>query len=207
MKKPKGYRGGDAARAAKARGNMEGRATPGAVDRSAVGPKSQYQKNVLQKQRKDLQALITPSSTTKNKVIGSAIGLIIPGGSFLYKKAIDQNTIFAPKRKTKPITPKIGNDRDSSPSQNNQSIVTKPIEATKPIDPLLVKPLDNFFNFRAYNSGGVSSGPPPKRGPNPQVPPIKMKSGKMSKMSCPHRPDGIRGMGAAIKGSKFIGVK
>ena len=29
----------------------------------------------------------------------------------------------------------------------------------------------------------------------------------MSKMSCPHRPDGIRGMGAAIKGSKFIGVK
>jgi hypothetical protein len=62
-------------------------------------------------------------------------------------------------------------------------------------------------NFKAYNSGGVSSGPPPKRGPNPQVPPVKMKSGKMNKMSCPHRPDGIRGMGAAIKGSKFIGVK
>ena len=65
----------------------------------------------------------------------------------------------------------------------------------------------NFFPFQAYNSGGVSSGPPPKRGPNPQVPPIKMKSGKMNSMSCPHRPDGIRGMGAAIKGSKFIGVK
>ena len=64
-----------------------------------------------------------------------------------------------------------------------------------------------FFPFQAYNSGGVSSGPPPKRGPNPQVPPIKMKSGKMNDMSCPHRPDGIRGMGAAIKGSKFIGVK
>ena len=65
-------------------------------------------------------------------------------------------------------------------------------------------------NFRAYNSGGVSSGPPPKRGPNPQVPPIKMRSGKMTKtykMSCPHRPDGIRGVGAAIKGHKFIGVK
>jgi len=26
-------------------------------------------------------------------------------------------------------------------------------------------------------------------------------------MSCPHRPDGIRGVGAAIKGHKFIGVK
>ena len=69
----------------------------------------------------------------------------------------------------------------------------------------------NFLdNFQSYNSGGVSSGPPPKRGPNPQVPPIKMRSGKMTKtykMSCPHRPDGIRGMGAAIKGHKFIGVK
>ena len=73
-------------------------------------------------------------------------------------------------------------------------------------------PLQSNFlkNFKAYNSGGVSSGPPPKRGPNPQVPPIKMRSGKMTnkyKMSCPHRPDGIRGMGAAIKGHKFIGVK
>jgi len=26
-------------------------------------------------------------------------------------------------------------------------------------------------------------------------------------MSCPHRPDGIKGQGAAIKGSKFSGVK
>ena len=51
---------------------------------------------------------------------------------------------------------------------------------------------------------------PPLRGPNPQVPPVKMRNGKMTnkyKMSCPHRPDGIRGMGAAIKGHKFIGVK
>jgi|TARA_B100000035_G_C21003896_1_gene556278 hypothetical protein len=64
-----------------------------------------------------------------------------------------------------------------------------------------------FFDFQAYNSGGVSSGPPPKRGPNPQVPPVKMKKGKINNMTCPHRPDGIRGMGAAIKGSKFIGVK
>ena len=82
----------------------------------------------------------------------------------------------------------------------------KPINtpATSPTKP-------NFLdNFQSYNSGGVSSGPPPKRGPNPQVPPIKMRSGKMTKtykMSCPHRPDGIRGMGAAIKGHKFIGVK
>jgi hypothetical protein len=82
-----------------------------------------------------------------------------------------------------------------------------PLTAKKPVDQLLVKPKDNFFNFVAYNSGGISSGPPPKKGPNPQVPPVKMKKGKMNSMTCPHRPDGIRGMGAAIKGSKFIGVK
>ena len=37
-----------------------------------------------------------------------------------------------------------------------------------------------------------------------------MKNGKMTKkykMSCPHRPDGIRGVGASIRGHKFIGVK
>ena len=47
-----------------------------------------------------------------------------------------------------------------------------------------------FFDFQAYNSGGVSSGPPPKRGPNPQVPPVKLS----------------RGGGAAIRGLKFKGV-
>ena len=39
---------------------------------------------------------------------------------------------------------------------------------------------------------------------------LKMKNGQMTKkykMSCPHRPDGIRGVGASIRGHKFIGVK
>ena len=74
-----------------------------------------------------------------------------------------------------PITP-IGGGGGNN---NNSSII--PIAATKPVDPLLIKPKDNFFNFVAYNvgglSGGVSFGPPPKRGPNPQVPPIKLKKG------------------------------
>ncbi|MAL45979.1 hypothetical protein [Hyphomonas sp.] len=80
--------------------------------------------------------------------------------------------------------------------------------------PTVPKPQTPGFlkDFKAYplKSGGVSSGPPPKRGPNPQVPPVKLKKGKMTKsykMSCPHRPDGIRGMGAAIRGHKFVGVK
>jgi hypothetical protein len=72
------------------------------------------------------------------------------------------------------ISPVIGGGNDSST-----------IEVTKPIDPLLIKPKENFFNFVAYKvgglSGGVSYGPPPKRGPNPQVPPVKMKKGGYKK--------------------------
>ena len=65
--------------------------------------------------------------------------------------------------------------------------------------------------FKAYNKGGgVPYGPPPLRGPNPQVPPVKLRKGNLTKtykMSCPHRPDGIRGVGKAIRGHKFIGVR
>ena len=37
----------------------------------------------------------------------------------------------------------------------------------------------------------------------------KIKSQKLNNggMSCPHRPDGIRGYGVAVKGHKFTGVK
>ena len=74
-----------------------------------------------------------------------------------------------------------------------------------PIQPVLKKPIipvkkttesftaSNFFPFKAYKSGGVRFGPPPKRGPNPIVPPVKMKMG--GKGTCPHRPDGIKGVG------------
>jgi len=171
------------------------------------GPKrsySQEQRQTLAKQRKDLQYLITPSRSPKNRAIALAAGLVIPGGGFLYKKAIDQNTIFAPKSKRKT---NMMAKRNNDGQQEIMPKIVEPVEATQPIDPLLIKPKNKFFDFVAYNSGGVSSGPPPKRGPNPQVPPVKMNKGKMSKMSCPHRPDGIRGMGAALKGSKFIGVK
>jgi len=171
------------------------------------GPKrsySQEQRQTLAKQRKDLQYLITPSRSPKNRAIALAAGLVIPGGGFLYKKAIDQNTIFAPKSKRKT---NMMAKRNNDGQQEIMPKIVEPVKATQPIDPLLIKPKNKFFDFVAYNSGGVSSGPPPKRGPNPQVPPVKMNKGKMSKMSCPHRPDGIRGMGAAIKGSKFIGVK
>ena len=129
------------------------------------------------KQRKEQQYLITPSTSPKNRAIAMAAGLVIPGSGFLYKKAIDTNTIFAPKKKkTKPIQPIDNrNDEQRSPSKtyNQWNKYTHVRQIL--LDPFPIKPKDNFFNFVAYNSGGVSSGPPPKRGPNPQVPPVKMK--------------------------------
>ena len=87
----------------------------------------------------------------------------------------------------------------------------KPLNIEKPLKPRGDRPKENFFPFRAYqDGGGVKSGPPPKSGPNPRVPPVKMRNGKMTKsykFSCPSRPDGIRGMGAALRGHKFTGVK
>jgi hypothetical protein len=66
---------------------------------------------------------------------------------------------------------------------NNNNII--PVSTIKPVDPNLVNPKDNFFNFVAYKvgglSGGVKYGPPPKRGPNSQVPPVKMKKGGYKK--------------------------
>ena len=122
------------------------------------------------------------------------------------KPKIEKN--YGPYTKTKkpPIIPMGGDNNRPQLCPDGSMPPCKPTNtpATSPTKP-------NFFdNFKAYNSGGVSYGPPPKRGPNPQVPPVKMRNGKMTKkyqMSCPHRPDGIRGVGAAIRGHKFIGVK
>ena len=188
-----------------ATGGTRGRGRDPSAATSGTGSANVRQ---LAADRKQLQYLVTPSTNPVNKAIAFGAGLVVPGAGYLMKKAMDKNTIFAPKRKkvNRPIITNTNSNDNPMPNQNN-NVKLSPIEANKPIDPLLIKPKDNFFNFKAYNSGGVSSGPPPKRGPNPQVPPIKMKSGKMNDMSCPHRPDGIRGMGAAIKGHKFIGVR
>lgn len=105
----------------------------------------------------------------------------------------------------RPITPTLGNGDSDQPLKK---ILKKPIQSDT-TQVASFRPKD-FFPFQAYKSGGVSSGPPPLKGPNPQVPPVKFRKGKMTKtykFSCPSRPDGIRGMGAAIKGHKFTGVK
>ena len=83
---------------------------------------------------------------------------------------------------------------------------------TKPVSTPVTQKKKNTFleGFQAYDKGGLTRTIPPTRGPNPQVPPVKMRKGKLTKKylnSCPHRPDGIRGMGKAIKGHKFVGTR
>ena len=85
---------------------------------------------------------------------------------------------------TGPTGPK-NNTRDGGGPSITPTQPIQPIATTKKIDQTLINPKDNFFNFKAYKvgglSGGVSYGPPPKRGPNSQVPPIKMKRGGYKK--------------------------
>ena len=77
--------------------------------------------------------------------------------------------------------PEMKQDRDGPPIL--PPVI--PVSTTKPVDENLVKPKDNFFNFVAYKvgglSGGVRYGTPPKKGPNSQVPPVKMKKGGYKK--------------------------
>ena len=123
-------------------------------------------------------------------------------------------------------TPQIQKDISSAALSGSQTFqvptkrTTPPSSdngGSDPIQPILKKPIpiakkatdsfsaSGFFPFKAYKSGGVRFGPPPKRGPNPLVPPVKMRTG--GRGTCPHRPDGIKGVGKAIKGFKFVGVK
>ena len=78
---------------------------------------------------------------------------------------------------------------DSEAQQKCPDGTFPPCITADKINTNVVKP-KNFFNFKAYNSGGVSSGPPPKKGPNSQLPPVKLS----------------RGGGLAIRGTKFKGV-
>ena len=85
MKRPKGYRGGDAARSDAASGRNAGRADPsGGVDRSAVGAGSQFAKNRakqnLEIQRKKAIETISPSTTFSGQAI--KYGLMFSGVPF-----------------------------------------------------------------------------------------------------------------------------
>ncbi len=136
-------------------------------------------RNRLQSQRTTARTSISPSTSYTNRAVKYGLNFAVPGLGTLYGKSIDNRAMgFNSKTKTN----KDPNERDDS---NKQQKIVTPIQATKPIDTQLVNPKNNFFNFTAYKvgglSGGVSYGPPPKRGPNPQVPPVKMKRGGYKK--------------------------
>ena len=139
---------------------------------------TQKNRDALSTQRKGARAAISPSTTTGNQIVGAVMNSIIPFSGTLYKKSIDSKAMGYGKTKKKTVAPPPTNNGDNN---NGSKPIITPIVANKPIDPLLIKPKENFFNFVAYNvgglSGGVSYGPPPKRGPNSQVPPVKLKKG------------------------------
>ena len=164
-----------------ATGGTRGRGRDPSAQFSDNNNLSQKNKNALNTQRKGARAAISPSTTTGNQIAGAVMNAIIPFSGTVFKKAIDSKAMGYGKTKKKTVMPPPTNNGGGG--GDNQMIT--PIQATKPIDPLLIKPKDNFFNFVAYKvgglSGGVSYGPPPKRGPNPQVPPVKMKRGGYKK--------------------------
>ena len=150
-----------------------------------AGPVSQSSRQAMTAQRQTARARISPSTTLAGKavsqILGSAIGIPYYGPKMV-SRAIDYSpaAFGVPKgTKKKTTTTNVAEDRDQK--------IIKPIvvETMKPVDPTLVNPKQDFFAFKAFKvgglSGGVRSGPPPKRGPNPQVPPVKMKKGGYKK--------------------------
>tara|TARA_R110000824_G_scaffold5115_2_gene23774 strand:+ start:1132 stop:1818 length:687 start_codon:yes stop_codon:yes gene_type:complete len=184
-----------------ATGGTRGRGRDPSVQSSGNNNLTQKNKDALTAQNKGARAAISPSTTTGNKVASAAMNFVLPGSGYLYNKSIDARAMgYKPKVTTPPINTGGGN--------NNSSSTALPIVANKPIDPNLVLPKDNFFNFKAYKvgglSGGVRYGPPPKRGPNPNVPPIKMKHGSKKEIKAGYHkmPDGSIMKNSAHKGSK-----
>ena len=204
--KDRGYQGGGR----DSKGNVSGDA-PGAGGSTKTGGggnkniKTTHTKN----QFKTRDVPFSKPFGYKSQIAASLIGLgpITTAGNFVAKQNYKARQKFATKeglardfyrtenKALKPNSP-IGKDylKSAGYGKNkispvieggNDSSTILPMEVTKPIDPLLIKPKENFFNFVAYKvgglSGGVSYGPPPKKGPNSNVPPVKMKKGGYKK--------------------------
>ena len=106
---------------------------------------------------------------------------------------------FTTEYAMKPVAPPI-----TYTGGDSEPIIKKPIETITKVMPTETFTAKKFFPFRAYRNGGVPSGPPPKRGPNPQVPPVKLKNGGVKTKA--KKNDSMRGIGKAIRGTKFTGV-
>lgn len=178
-------------------------------------PVSTQARQDLATQRKTARETISPSTKTSNQIMatiaGGVAGTVIPGSGTFVRRAIlnkmDEKPYWSRDEKQKTTTPEISVSRgdDRGNGGNNDPLIlpttASVAQSEIPIPRRKVEPYPIRINFNKGGlSGGVRSGPPPKRGPNPQG----LKNGGMT---CPHRPDGIRGHGAAIKGFKFTGVK
>ena len=130
------------------------------------------------------------------------------------KKGVDYLTEAGVISKTKTTNNKGGDGKTLFPDGTEPpcKVTTAKAQPAQPAPGSSKKSdfLKDFIFYPFNKGGGVPYGPPPERGPNPQVPPVKLRNGNLTKkykMSCPHRPDGIRGVGKAIRGHKFTGVK
>ena len=150
----------------------------GGSSRDPSGRKvSDQGRKALQTQRKATLSAISPSTTRGGQAL--KYGLMFSGIPFSGR--ITQGILDRGQRLGYgQVKRKTVNRQNNGNRPGDQKIIL-PIVANKPIDTDLIKPKDNFFNFKTFNvgglSGGVKSGPPPRKGPNSQVPPIKMKKG------------------------------
>ena len=117
-------------------------------------------------------------TTVMGKVLDLPLTALSYGLKFAKNITTPQKTVA-----TKTTTPKTTGGGEGQQVSLKQPII--PMQTYKTVDTNLINPKKNFFNFKAYNigglSGGVRYGPPPKRGPNSQVPPVKMKRGGYKK--------------------------
>jgi len=137
------------------------------------GPKttvSQAARDAMAAQRKTARETISPSTSTAGKVL--KYGLMFSGIPFagtITSKLMDRTPYWSRGKKTTKDTKPT---RDGNGQQKTILPIVTPVQTTKPVDTSLISPKDNFFNFVAYKTGGLSGGvkygPPPKRGPNPQ---------------------------------------
>jgi len=117
-------------------------------------------------------------TTVMGKVLDLPLTALSYGLKFAKNITTPQKTVA-----TKTTTPKTTGGGEGQQVSLKQPII--PMQTYKTVDTNLINPKKNFFNFKAYNigglSGGVRYGPPPQRGPNSQVPPVKMKRGGYKK--------------------------
>jgi len=98
-----GYRGEAAAASDRAAGRNAGRSSPGGVERGGGrDPSKQFvnpppltptARETLKDQRTEARYQITPSTRPRNRIISGLIGAFIPGGGFLFNKAINRSAM------------------------------------------------------------------------------------------------------------------